>query len=690
MGSNSNSVESYYLLDNIDLSNNTFSGSAHGEIEFKNKSNKSIYIRNSTFSNNILNSFGTNSFLNSHIRIFPSDNSSQNDITLENCIFSEKQTASPALATAFTVAPFHNSDLLDSVHHNLTVNNCIFNSNSGARHGAVYLRNTDAVFNNCLFYDNEAASGQGSSVAVERIDAADSTAVVFNNCTFADSLGSAVFNNSSDFTFRNCLFDSDSILLTADSLAPAHSTFYNSLFRNPAGPPAVDSCVASVFAADPLFVAADTGNYTLSACSPAYNLGNPDFIDTDSLTEDLAGNARIADGLPEAGAYEIPALSAQLIAVAPDTCNALPDGGVTLSVASFCPPLTYAWQNGESPDISAEGLAAGSYQVTVTDARMRSATVAFVIPDTLRFTTESVVKPADCALSLPGSIDLTLSGGTAPYTFAWNDGVQSEDRAILGGMYAVTITDENGCLDSLSFESAPEGVLSIELALTPIVCHDDANGSLTPNINGGFDPLTYTWQDGSTDSVRIGLAPGDYALTVSDDYGCTGSTAAALDNPTQIIAAVEITNAATSQSTDGSLTVTTIFGGTEPYTLLWETGETDPIIDNLPPDTYTLSVTDAAGCTEIFEYVVDFNTSVAEISDGLEIMPNPVGIAKTLYVGSDRPCRLQWRDLEGRLVGFPGAQKERHRVKVPAAAGVYLLEMHYADGTVATRRIVVQ
>ncbi len=138
-------------------------------------------------------------------------------------------------------------------------------------------------------------------------------------------------------------------------------------------------------------------------------------------------------------------------AIATDAlCNGAADGSVDLTVSGGTAPFTYAWDNGETTeDISA--LAAGTYNVTITDANGCTATASAVVGEPTLLAGSAVATDALCNGAADGTVDLTVSGGTAPFTYAWSNGETTEDISTLAaGTYNVTITDANGCTATAS------------------------------------------------------------------------------------------------------------------------------------------------------------------------------------------------------------------------------------------------
>src|SRR5690606_15582324 len=128
------------------------------------------------------------------------------------------------------------------------------------------------------------------------------------------------------------------------------------------------------------------------------------------------------------------------------TCFGADDGAVDLTVAGGTAPYSFIWSNGATTE-DVTDLPAGTYSVTITDANLCTVTIDDIVitePDEIdaQFSATNVT----CFGADDGAVDLTVAGGTAPYSFIWSNGATTEDVTDLpAGTYSVTITDANLC-----------------------------------------------------------------------------------------------------------------------------------------------------------------------------------------------------------------------------------------------------
>jgi archaellum component FlaF (FlaF/FlaG flagellin family) len=291
-------------------------------------------------------------------------------------------------------------------------------------------------------------------------------------------------------------------------------------------------------------------------------------------------------------------------------CNGASTGTATAIPSGGTPTYTYSWNTVPvQTTATATGLGAGSYTVTVTDANgcTKSASVTITQPDALTVETSQV--NVLCNGASTGTATAIPGGGTPAYTYSWNTvPVQTTATAtgLAAGSYTVTVTDANGCTKSANVTITEPAALHIEISQTNVLCNGGSTGSATATVTGGTGSYTYSWNTVpvQTTATATGLAAGSYTVTVTDENGCTKTAEVTITQPDVIV--VNITGTGTDCSNvTGSATVTSVTGGVGPYTYLWSPGgQTTPSITGLGEGTYTVTVTDANGCTKTASYTV--------------------------------------------------------------------------------------
>jgi len=303
---------------------------------------------------------------------------------------------------------------------------------------------------------------------------------------------------------NNCAFDDSTI---CNNSSPSYNTICGA---------------GNLFGLDPLFVNPDSGDYRLQPCSSLRDAGNNDYA-TGILT-DIAGNPRIQGGTVDIGAYESPAFS---LAAEPDikaACAGQPTGSIIAPLDGACEPLSVAWQSGAQSGSSLNGLAPGSYSVTMTDAQGRSLTLSASVPIAQPPTFQVDGSPVSCFGAMDAALAVMPLSGKPPYAYHWSPSgdTDSVTTGLGPGPVSVTVTDDWGCTASFSFVVQQPDTLQFAATVTNASTPQSADGSiLVNNVTGGTAPYGYLWEPGgSTGDMIDNLMPGFYTLTVTDERGC--------------------------------------------------------------------------------------------------------------------------------------------------------------------------
>lgn len=205
-------------------------------------------------------------------------------------------------------------------------------------------------------------------------------------------------------------------------------------------------------------------------------------------------------------------------------CDAY-NGSITVSVSAGVEPYTYEWSDGGPAELSRSGLQSGVYTFKVTDAIGRFDELEINLESDQSYKAQiypTVVNPI-CETK-NGSIKLSVSGGTAPYTYKWSDSETTEltRTGLASGEYVFTVTDNAGCISEkkIGLVKNEDNMPIIAAKVTNAICGQNI-GEIELAISGGTVPYSYSWMDGKTDLKRTKLMPKTYSFSVSDMYGCT-------------------------------------------------------------------------------------------------------------------------------------------------------------------------
>ena len=300
------------------------------------------------------------------------------------------------------------------------------------------------------------------------------------------------------------------------------------------------------------------------------------------------------------------------------SCFGSTDGSITVDVSPGGTPIsTVVWSDGAA-GVTNSGIGAGIYGVTVTDQSGCTASgQATVVSPALLEIVDTIFTIPSCAGDCNGNIALQMGGGTAPYTFEWSNGQQTNPAfALCAGTYTVTVTDQNNCppvIASLDLEEPDPVVIQIDPAsVEGVTCFGglpcDGSASATASGGGaGTGLYTFIWSSGTTNanvtsSTAANLCQGTQTLTVSDANGCSALDSVTIASPPELILdtiATFVEDVNCFGGTDGSITAVAT-GGTPGYTYTWlGLGQSGPSISGLAAGDYEVIINDANGCAAL-------------------------------------------------------------------------------------------
>ncbi len=318
----------------------------------------------------------------------------------------------------------------------------------------------------------------------------------------------------------------------------------------------------------------------------------------------------------------------------------------------------YLWDDANaSTTATAENLAAGVYNVTVTDANGCTLTETVIVPDNsdIVITLDSQTA-TNCFGSCDGSANITVTGGTGLLSYIWTSGETTQNASQLcAGTNYVTVTDENTCSRSIEvIITEPSAIISSTNLINEPLCFGDNNGSAEVLASGGTGILSFEWDNAETTAIATNLTDGKHYVTITDENGCQKTDSVVLTQPAQITFGFTSTQTGCSDST-ASATVIDIQGGTGAYTISWAHPEwgsypaPDSIgqatITNLWVSAFEAFVTDANGCTVTNTINIDDNSTLyATIENQLNVScnGNSDGEAEILAHDGAEPYTYNW------------------------------------------------
>lgn len=472
------------------------------------------------------------------------------------------------------------------------------------------------------------------------------------------------------------------------------------------------------------WTAPSTGTGTISF----YAAGNA-VNQSGGVQGDNAGNTTI--NLPEAQPLSVTGLTT------PVSCNGGNNGAINITTSGGSAPYSYNWGNGITTE-DRTGLSAGTYTVIITDNSGTSITNSYTITQPAVLVANVSNTPISCNGGT-STVSVSGSGGTFPYT---GTGAFNENA----GTHTYTITDANGCTSApVSINITQPTAISVNATISnPIACHGgtatvnvtatggtppytntgtvsvtagpetftiiDANGcsalanimvteppALTANVvlaspilcNGGTGTVTVSGNGGTPPYINTGtqvVSAGTGSFSITDSHGCsTSTTNITINEPSAITGTIVNINHNTGGN-NGSIDVS-VSGGTAPYTYSWSNGATTQDISQLAAGLYTLTITDANGCTQVMaDLAVLFHVGIEnEINNLVSIYPNPV--SDNLYLNFESnitsPASIAIYNAEGKIVYETANLSEKlNRIDVSHfAVGTYFLVLKYVEKT---------
>ncbi|MFN8165335.1 MAG: SprB repeat-containing protein [Bacteroidia bacterium] len=397
------------------------------------------------------------------------------------------------------------------------------------------------------------------------------------------------------------------------------------------------SCTGSANGSIDLHVSGGDGNYTYTWSSSQT---------TDSITGLTSGNYTVTifdgNGCRKDTTFVItapPSIGTSLLANTYAggvnvSCYGYADSKVFATVNGGVPPYTYLWSNGDVAD-SAVGLTAGTYTLTVTDSNGCVAVDSVTIVQPAPVTLAAVLSNYNgfnlpCNGDSSACIQITMTGGSAPFTFIWDgsDTITSLTRCGLSAdTFSVAIMDANACMIDTSFiltEPQPFSFIDTiaDYGGYQINCNGMTNGSINLTVNGGVQPFAYLWSTTDTTEDISGLGAGTYQVHITDLNGCQDSASYTLNEPPVLTHSITPVDPTCGQA-NGSATIA-MGGGVPQYTYSWSGGASPTLATDtgLVGGTYYVTATDSVGCT---------------VTDSVVINPVP-GVSASISTLIDNTC----------------------------------------------------
>ena len=363
------------------------------------------------------------------------------------------------------------------------------------------------------------------------------------------------------------------------------------------------------------------------------------------------------------------------------SCFNKADGSVAITVSGGTLNYSYAWTKNGSPYATSEdlsNLAPGIYVLSVSDAKNcgpKTASFTITEPPILDVTLTSKTDLL-CSGQPTGAIAINVVGGTAPYNYAWTgpNGFTSSNKdldAIAAGTYNLVVTDNSGCLKTLSVTLSQPSEIIITATTTPIICYGDNDASIRIAVSGGLAPYQIVWSNLGSSTFQDNLSAGDYLITVTDSNNCVKTLNVNIPEAPIFTINPVVKNISCFGNNNGSINLNLV-GGIAPVKLTWDDNATaGNVRNNLGPGSYTVTIVDSKPCTIKRTFIIlepQLLVLSANVTNAFDCDNANSGAINLLVAGGTAPFTYAWSN---------GATTE-DLATIPA--GNYLVTVKDANG----------
>jgi hypothetical protein len=296
-------------------------------------------------------------------------------------------------------------------------------------------------------------------------------------------------------------------------------------------------------------------------------------------------------------------LQVQLDTIENPACYGAATGAIRLDVQGTAP--TYQWSNSmTSKDLN--NIGAGNYSVTITDGACQQIldNLGVISVDSIKILPNQITN-VSCFGMNNGAIDVAIFGGNGNYQTEWSNNAITQDISNLtAGFYDCLVTDMLGCSNVKRFFVTQPPVLDVSLIQTnTIKCYNNKDAAIEAMPSGGAGVYDFNWSNGDNTQTINGLDVGQYSLTLTDQNGCTKVRSQIITQPSLLVFdSIQVTNPVCVGANNGSIKIVG-GGGTLPHFYMWNNGNTSAIQSSLSPQTYSITLSDANGCTNTAENI---------------------------------------------------------------------------------------
>ena len=375
------------------------------------------------------------------------------------------------------------------------------------------------------------------------------------------------------------------------------------------------------------------------------------------------------------------------VTTTPVSCPGDSDGAVSLNVTAGTAPFSFDLNGEENMSGLFTDLESGDYTVIITDGVDCAAPFDFTItsPDSIK-ANFILIDSISCQGMNDGSLTVQVTSGVGPFSFEWSNGsTDSIAVGLVADTYLVTITNGDDCSEIYSFDLGEPELLVLSPDQEDVDCHAASTGSATVEVTGGLTPYQYQWDaaaNNQTMPTATMLSAGTYTVSVTDAHNCQQEQSFTITEPEALVTEMDSTINGCGAQPSGTATVTTQ-GGVTPYTYEWSTApvQMTATAENLTDGQYSVTVTDANGCTSVnsVEVLAPPMIDLTFVATDVECHGDTAGAIVATATGGTGTLVYSWQEE-----GLPASDQVSD-----LAAGIYHLTVTDDLGCTATAIIPV-
>lgn len=346
-------------------------------------------------------------------------------------------------------------------------------------------------------------------------------------------------------------------------------------------------------------------------------------------------------------------------------------------------PFIYNWSNGDNNYFTT--LSSGNHSIEILDLNGCSFTQSFSLSNPDSIFTQAIVTNTSCFGSSTGDVSINiLNGGTSPYLFSNNNGINYQNSNTFinlpAGNYSFLISDANGCMSSTTAEIIEPPELTSSTTAINTSCYGLCDGNVTAIALGGTPPYSYSWSNGTNN-----LCAGFYNVTIIDNNGCINTNSAIVGQPNPLLINIWING--TNISATNSFTSYQWYYNNNPII-----GATDSVLTPSGVGAYYVSVTDTNGCSSD-SYIINYTiSSVEDYSLNTKIYPNPTN--KNITIESEYAIKsiLLYNAIGNQLYSVNNNNNQQKEMTLDLstfAKGIYFIKINI-NNEIINERIILQ